>query len=151
MNIQLRTANRQDLDALCSLLTLLFTQESEFTPDPANQLRGLAHIIEEPATGLILLAQLNGEIIGMVNLLFTISTALGERVALLEDMILAPQARQQGIGSQLLQQAISLAGQAGCHRITLLTDASNHAAQHFYRHNGFQQSGMLAFRLKLKQ
>lgn len=85
----------------------------------------------------------------MVNLLFTFSTALGERVALLEDLIVLPNQRGCGIGSQLLEKAIETARLHDCHRITLLTDSTNESAQQFYQKHGFQFSAMIPMRILL--
>jgi GNAT superfamily N-acetyltransferase len=139
-----------DIPALSELLSILFTQEAEFRPDTDAQCRGLSRIINNPELGAILVVREQNAILGMVNLLFTISTALGERVALLEDMIVSPDARGAGIGSALLSHAISFARAEGCKRITLLTDGDNHAAQRFYAKHGFTASGMIPLRLSLK-
>jgi ribosomal protein S18 acetylase RimI-like enzyme len=85
----------------------------------------------------------------MVNLLYTVSTALGARVALLEDMVVAPQARGRGLGSALLTHAIAHARSQGCRRITLLTDGVNDSAQRFYARHGFTGSGMVPMRMSL--
>jgi GNAT superfamily N-acetyltransferase len=109
----------------------------------------LACIINNPEVGLIILARQNSQIIGMVNLLFTVSTALGERVALLEDMVVSPNIPGSGVGSQLLEQAIQFARLNNCKRITLLTDHTNEVAQHFYQKHGFGFSTMIPLRLSL--
>lgn len=147
--ISFETAGIADLPALSALLNLLFSQEKEFTPDTAAQQRGLAAILQQPDTGQILVARCEGNVIAMVSLLFTISTALGGRVALLEDMVVSPAYRGQRIGSQLLAYALAFARTQQVLRITLLTDPDNLAAQHFYQQHGFQQSGMQAWRLIL--
>ena len=146
---QIDMATAADIPALCGLLMLLFAQEAEFTPDPVAQARGLALIVGNPQAGVILVAKVNGETVAMVNVLFTISTALGEPVALLEDMVVAPPWRSAGIGSQLLARAIALARDKGCRRITLLTDRTNESAQRFYARQGFAASSMTAMRLAL--
>lgn len=138
-----------DIPALSELLSVLFTQEAEFTPDPEAQAKGLGRIIGNPEVGAVLVAREDGRVVGMVNLLFTISTALGERVALLEDMVVSPRIRGAGVGSQLLAQAISFACAQGCRRITLLTDRANESAQRFYGKQGFVVSGMVPMRLPL--
>lgn len=142
------SATLDDIPALCALLSQLFTQEAEFKPDEAAQRRGLNAIIEHPEVGVILVAREGPDIVAMVNLLFTVSTALGERVALLEDMVVAPGARGQGTGSALLTHAIAWAQDQGVRRITLLTDGDNHAAQRFYAQHGFEASTMVPMRLK---
>ncbi len=64
----------------------------------------------------------------MVTILFTVSAAEGGRAAWLEDMLVHPDRRGQGIGWQLLSHALAEARIAGCTRITLLTDGeSQHA------------------------
>ncbi|MDD3519472.1 MAG: GNAT family N-acetyltransferase [Chromatiales bacterium] len=142
-------ATPSDIPALSDLLSLLFAQEEEFTPNPEAQARGLRRIVDDPAVGAVLVARDADCIVGMVTLLFTVSTALGERVAWLEDMVVSPQARGAGVGAQLLAGAISFARGAGCRRITLLTDGSNESAQRFYARQGFTRSGMVPMRLLL--
>jgi GNAT superfamily N-acetyltransferase len=142
-------ADIADLPALSALLTLLFSQEHEFTPDIQAQQQGLSSILQQPDTGRILVARCHDEVIAMVSLLFTVSTALGGRVALLEDMVVKPSHRGQGTGSQLLTYALAFARTQQALRITLLTDHDNTAARHFYQQHGFQQSSMQAWRLIL--
>lgn len=142
-------ATATDIPALTDLLAALFSQEAEFSPDREAQRRGLTRIIENSETGLVLVARQNGRVVGMANLLFTISTALGERVALLEDMVVAPANRGAGIGTKLLSEAISVARSQNCRRITLLTDRSNEFAQRFYAKQGFAVSSMIPMRLLL--
>lgn len=147
MEITLATAS--DIPALCDLLSLLFSQEADFQPDYEAQCRGLTQILNNPDVGLILVARQKNQIVGMVNLLFTVSTALGQRVALLEDLVIAPTQRGNGIGSQLLKQAIEIAKLHDCHRITLLTDMANESAQRFYQKHGFSFSAMIPMRILL--
>ena len=149
--MQITPAKTSDIPALCDLLSILFSQESEFTPNQEAQNLGLNRIISNPEIGLIVVARQENQIIGMVNLLYTVSTALGERVAILEDMVVSPHARGSGVGSSLLTQAIELARLNGCKRITLLTDSTNQSAQRFYQKHGFSSSAMVPLRLSLSE
>lgn len=148
--MEIQTAVGADIPQLCLLLDTLFSQEAEFKPNSQLQALGLGAIIEGDGIGDILVAKQSGQIIGMVNLLYTVSTALGSRVAILEDMVIAPQHRGLGVGSALLKHAIDFARQKGCKRITLLTDNDNEAAHHFYQQHGFTESSMQAYRLFLE-
>ncbi len=118
--MEVTIASSKDIPELCELLDSLFTQEAEFIPDREVQASGLAAVINDPKVGDILVARKDGEIIGMVNLLYTVSTALGERVALLEDMVVSPNERQQGVGSDIIRQAVDFVKEKDCKRITLL-------------------------------
>lgn len=139
-------ASVADIPALSELLSVLFAQEVEFQPDTAAQCKGLSAIISNPDLGAILLVREGPNILAMVNLLFTVSTAIGERVALLEDMVVSPCARGSGVGSNLINHAMDFARLHGVKRVTLLTDRENTAAQRFYAKHGFSPSTMVALR-----
>lgn len=142
-------ATDADVPALCELLGVLFAQEVEFRPDPARQAAGLRAIIGHPDVGRVLVLRDGSAAVGMVSLLFLPSAALGGRVALLEDMVVRPDRRGGGAGSRLLAAAVAAARDAGCLRITLLTDGDNAAAQQFYARHGCGRSTMLPMRLML--
>lgn len=148
--ITVRLALEDDVDELVNLLTLLFTQEADFVPDLEKQRTGLQLIIAKPQHGHLLVATTtSGKVVGMVNLLYVISTAEGATVAILEDMVINPDYRGFGIGSILLEEAISFARKQGCKRITLLTDVNNEKAINFYAKHRFQKSNMIPLRLTL--
>lgn len=144
--MKISLADRSDISGLCALLDVLFSQESEFTPNRNCQIKGLTDIIENPSIGSIVVAHEDEQVIGMVNLLYTVSTALGGRVVLLEDMVVDPMSRDKGVGSALLEYSIELARKNNCLRISLLTDADNEGAHRFYEKHGFDRSSMTVFR-----
>lgn len=132
----------QDSERLCELLRILFEQESEFSPDTKKQRKGLEMILSNPSIGSIFVLKKEGYIIGMVSLLFTVSTALGEKVAWLEDMVIDPLFQGQGYGKMLLREVLQRAKLLTCKRISLKTDASNGRAQKMYKELGFEDSTM---------
>src|SRR6202012_3078073 len=132
-----------DLPQLTDLLHDLFTMEADFQPDRAKQMRGLQLILEQPNRGRIFVLPHNGMILGMINLLFTISTAEGGFVILLEDVIVHRENRGQGFGDKLLTHAIEYAKKKDFLRITLLTDRLNADGQRFFKAHGFAESHML--------
>jgi GNAT superfamily N-acetyltransferase len=143
------TAITDDIPQLCALLAILFTQEDDFQPDVTKQSAALNQIIANPVLGCILVLREKDKIVGMVNLLFTVSTACGGKVAMLEDMIVHPSRRNEGLGKLLFQAAIQHARTEGCLRITLLTDRSNSSAIRFYQRFGLGISEMIPLRLNL--
>jgi ribosomal protein S18 acetylase RimI-like enzyme len=146
MNIRIRKADLSDLAGLADLLYLLFSQEKDFSANSALQKKGVQMILENPQAGQIHVITKLQRVIGMVSILFTVSTALGGRVGILEDMIIHPDFRGIKAGEQLLQESLREAKAAGCLRITLLTDHDNDIAQKFYRKSGFEESSMKVFR-----
>ena len=145
--MKIEMATTSDIPTLCTLLDYLFSQEVEFKPDHETQSRGLEMILNNNNIGNIFVAKKNKTIFGMVILLYTVSTALGEQVVLLEDMVVSPNERELGIGSMLLDHAVKYATEKGCKRITLLTDKTNIRAQKFYKQHKFNRSSMIPFRM----
>src|SRR5213080_4139754 len=144
-NVVIEPATEADLDELSLLLGELFAQESDFRPDKDKQLRGLRLIFEQPSRGRVFVLRRDGAIVGMINLLFTISTAEGGFVILLEDLVIHKE--HHGHGSKLLQHAIDFAKQKNFLRVTLLTDRPENVAQEFFRRHGFVESSMIPMRL----
>ena len=147
--VTIRPAALRDIPRLCALLAELFAQEADFTPDAERQRRGLELILDDPGAGRIYCATHFGTIVGMVTILFSVSTAEGGLAAWLEDMVVDPAWRGRGVGGQLLSHAVEEARGAGCTRITLLTDGGNRGAMRFYSRAGFSRSAMTPFRLSL--
>lgn len=149
--ISIRKAEPSDVPALATLLGFLFEQEAEFSADYERQEAGLNMILGNPATGELLVAERAGDgVVGMASLLYTVSTALGGKVALLEDMIVHPDERGKGHGSLLVGAALKLAQERDCKRITMLTDFDDLSIERFYQKHGFKLSPMVPLRLILE-
>ena len=145
--VVIEPATEADLDELSEMLGGLFKQEGDFRPDKEKQLRGLRLIFEQPSRGRVFVLRSDGAIVGMINLLFTISTAEGGFVVLLEDLVIHKKYQGKGYGSRLLNHAIDFARQKNFLRITLLTDRPENVAQDFFRRHGFHESSMIPMRL----
>jgi len=139
-------ATLEDLPQMVDLLHELFSLEGDFMPNRAKQMRGLRLILEQPNRGRIFVLRRDGMILGMINLLFTISTAEGGFVVLLEDVIVHHDFRHRGYGDKLLTHAIEYARKKDFQRITLLTDRLNEQGQHFFEKHGFFRSKMIPMR-----
>ncbi|MBN2768674.1 MAG: GNAT family N-acetyltransferase [Campylobacterales bacterium] len=144
--ISFRVASKEDIPFLCQLLSLLFEQEEEFSPNDTLQEKALTTIIDIPSFGHILVAIKDEVPIAMISILYSISTALGGRVGVLEDMIVHPDFRTQRVGSALLEFATRFAKEQQLKRLTLLTDMNNKKAHSFYLKEGFTISKMTLFR-----
>ncbi len=145
--LRIEPATLDDLPELVDLLVDLFTMEADFVPDKDNQTRGLRLILEEPSRGRIFVLRNDHQIIGMINLLITISTAEGGFVLLLEDVVIHRDHRGQGYGTKLIDHAVEFAKMKNFLRITLLTDRGNEQSKKFYLERGFVESDMIPLRM----
>ena len=146
-DIRVETATIEDLRDLVGLVMELMDLQGDFDPDQGAQTKGIRLILEGPSRGRIFVLRSEERIIGMVNLLFTISTAVGGFVILMEDVVVHPDHRDQGYGSMLVQHVIDFARQKDFKRITLLTDKLSAESQDFFRKHGFDYSNMIPMRM----
>jgi len=71
-------------------------------------------------------------------------------IFILNDLFVAPQARQRGVGSALLRAAADHGRAAGAARLTLSTELDNLAAQRVYEANGWErETRFLSYTLAL--
>lgn len=142
-------ATADDLPQLADLLAELFTLECDFSPERDKQLRGMRLILDSPSLGRLFVLRIGKEVAGMANALITISTAEGEQVLLLEDVIVSRKHRGSGLGRRLVEHVLDWARKQGMTRVTLLADRDNQAALDFYRKFGFENSNMTVLRRML--
>lgn len=149
-DIHIEPATIEDLAALTDLVVDLLDLQDDFTSDPHLQERGIRHILEEPARGRIFVVRAQDRIVGMANLLFTVSTAMGGFVLIMEDVIIHPDHRGQGYGALLLEAVIEFAREKDFKRITLLADKLSNDSQAFFQQHGFHYSSLIPMRLILE-
>ncbi|MBI3873706.1 MAG: GNAT family N-acetyltransferase [Arcobacter sp.] len=146
--MKIRKARKKDTKGILKLLHHLFTQEVEFSFDKEIHKFAINQIIKNSEIGEIFVCAKHNKIIGCVNILYTISTALGGKVAILEDMIVLPKHRSRGVGQQIMTKVLKYLKSKNIQRITLLTDGDNLIAHNFYNKFNFNQSSMKVFRYK---
>lgn len=130
----IRQANRTDLGAIATLLS--FMHEEEVSPDQITQV--YEEILGESHWRLILLAEWKDAIVGTIDLFVLRNlTRGGKPWAGIENVVVHPEARRKGIGTQLLQLALRLAQDANCYKAQLVSHNRRDAAHHLYEKCGF--------------
>lgn len=137
----IRHAVYNDISQMVCLLSELFTIEDDFAIDAEKQSRGLERLIDTPSA-IILVVEEGSDLIGMATLQTLISTAMGEYVGLIEDVIITQKFRGRGIGKILLEALIAQSDKAGLMRLAIGVDRRNHNAIAFYEKIGFSSSNM---------
>ncbi|MZP28334.1 GNAT family N-acetyltransferase [Heliobacterium undosum] len=149
--ISVQKATFADVPAMASLLDELFRLEKDFVPERDKQVRGLEMILAHPDRGRLLVLKEAEAVIGMANLLFSVSTAEGGPVIVLEDFIISGAARGKGYGRLLMEHIFIMAREEGFLRVTVLVDADNGPAHDFYRRLGYGRSNMICYRHHLSR
>jgi ribosomal protein S18 acetylase RimI-like enzyme len=139
MNIRRATYN--DIPAMANLLRELFSIEDDFTIDLEKHSLGLKLLLDTHGA-IVLVAQEEESVIGMATIQKLVSTAMGEYVGLIEDVVVSESYRGRGIGKRLLEALIAESEKAGLKRLALGADHRNHNAIAFYQKYGFTTSHM---------
>ena len=142
----IRSARQQDVEQLVGLLHSLFTIEEDFNADTGKPRRGLELLLADTSSQ-VLVAEADGQVVGLCTGQMVISTAEGGPAILVEDMVVAEGYRGQGIGRLLLGGLIDWARGQGATRMQLLADRNNQPALDYYRHLGWQQTALHCWRL----
>ena len=143
---EIRPATAADIPALLELLEELFGVEVDFGFDAAKAEQALRLLLDAPSQACVLAAGSGAEVLGMCTVQLVVSTAEGGLSGLLEDMVVRPARRGQGLGRRLLAAAASWAASKGATRLQLLADKGNVPALEFYRKAGMAGTRMICLR-----
>lgn len=83
-----------------------------------------------------LVCQLDGKIVGVLNLRFEEQLHHTDRIAEILEFSIDPEYRSQGIGKQMLDRACDIAEEFGCLQIELATNQLRTNAHRFYSREG---------------
>jgi GNAT superfamily N-acetyltransferase len=136
--LNIRRASSADIAAILRLYAGDELHGAAVSTEPAeSHRRAFAAIEAEPNNGLYL-ALLGERAVGVFQLTFIPQLSYGGcLVAQLESVHVAPDARSQGVGSQMMSWAINEARRRGCLRIQLTTNVARDRAHSFYERLGF--------------
>lgn len=152
MNTKFRPATITDLPEIVRMLAddFLGRQRERYEdPLPDSYLKAFREIEADPNNQLIV-AERDGEVIGMMQLTFTPSISFqGGKRATVESVRVDEKYRGQGIGREMMLWTIERARSEGCISLQLTTNAEREDAHRFYKNLGFKGSH-LGMKLSLK-
>lgn len=144
MNPIIREATVEDMSAMVGLLGELFSLEPDFSGDLEKQQVG-AELLLQNDQGGVMVAEIDGSVVGMVTSQFYVSTAEGAKCGFIEDMVVSEKFRGQGIGALLLTAIEEWSFANGATRVVLHVDMDNETAQAFYQKQGWKRNRQLSF------
>jgi ribosomal protein S18 acetylase RimI-like enzyme len=143
--MKIRQATDADIGAMTHLLDQLFSIERDFEPDAGRQGRGLGMLLER-ADACVVVAERQGEVVGMATMQTLVSTAQGGHVGLLEDLVVDASCRGRGIGKAMVNRLLDWAAAKGLTRVQLLADRNNQPALAFYQSQDWSVTDLIALR-----
>ena len=135
--VTVRLARLDDLDSLCAVLEQI-PYDGPVAIDRALAKPVMETILETPDRYLIV-AELDGEIVGTVDLVVVPNLTRGTRAhALVENVGVVPAHRRHGIARAMLADAVERARAAGCYKVQLLSNEQRVEAHNLYKSAGFE-------------
>jgi GNAT superfamily N-acetyltransferase len=122
-----------------------YTHFYEREPDPAITAMLWQRAFDPYEPIHILVAEMDGKIVGIVHYLFHRSTSLIAPVCYLQDLFTAENLRGSGVGRALIEAVYAKAKEAGAARVYWLTHETNTTAMLLYD-NVAEKSGFLQYR-----
>lgn len=149
MAITIRNACSEDVETMVALLKQLFTIETDFKIDLDRHRQGLCLMLDGCGKHrCVKVAESDGAVVGMGTVQLLISTAEGNVVALVEDLVVESRWRGQGIGHQIMDALERWCLDRGATRLQLLADRTNFSALDFYDRIGWLPTKMICLRRK---
>jgi GNAT superfamily N-acetyltransferase len=138
-DVLVRHAALADLDTLCELYRDLAGSEMSALPgERAGAERLLAEILTDRSRHLVV-GERDGEVLGTADLLMVANlTHQGSPWAIVENVVVAREARRTGVGAAIFAHLVEVARGAGCCKVELLSGKPRAEAHAFYRSVGFE-------------
>lgn len=121
------------------VLHLLTQQFAEHDIHLGDQKLGYAidGLLAEPRRGRILVARIDGRIVGLAAMSYLWTLEHGAQTCWLDELYVEPDLRERKIGTQLLHAAYKRAEEDGCIAMDLEVDVEHSRAANLYRREGF--------------
>lgn len=140
MDIAVRRAVAADDAVLDRLDTAAWSDDANVVPRPTA---GESFFGERTRPEDVLVAELDGEVVGYVTVRRPTTLASNSHVQQIQGLAVAPEHRRRGIGRVLVEAAVDEARRRGARKITLRVLGSNPDAMRLYRACGFEIEGAL--------
>ena len=145
--VVVRPVSAEDFAQWLPLWTGYNTFYKRVVPDAITQSTWKRFFDEkEPVHALV--AEENGQLLGLVHYLFHRATAMIEDTCYLADLFTNERARGKGVGKKLIEAVYATARAAGCSRVYWQTHETNAVAQVLYN-NVAERSGFIVYRQQL--
>ncbi len=140
MDLSIKKAKKSDLPDILSLYA-----DSDIDNGKMLDLNSAQFIFNKIATYpnyYIYIALIKNKIVGTFELLIVDNLAhMGLPSAIVEDVVVHADYREQGIGKKMMQFAFEECKKAGCYKMVLSSNISRDRAHHFYESLGFKKHG----------
>ena len=132
MEFIIREAEPKDAPVIVQLIAALAASSSEHSPLTESYVLGYL----STSAGTILLAELQGNIVGMLSYSLRPDLYHAAKSCLIEELVVCDDKRGQGVGSALIAELYSRLSSQDCAEVSLAVMPDNTGAIRFYKRHG---------------
>ncbi len=148
--MEIGSATEADVEAVLPLMRAYCDFYEVSPPDEGLEQMARALIAAEDRDGMLLVARgPGGAPIGFATVGWKWASTRGARIAVMEDLFVAPEARGQGAADALIEACAERARALGAPVLTWVTAPDNHRAQAVYNRAGATPGTWLEYELEL--
>jgi len=140
-----RAATREDVAAIAAGVEQLLVELGGSKPARAELESEIEAALADPAIGATLVAEAEGEIVGVLSASWQRALHVPGRYATIQDLWVDPARRSDGVGAALVDELADLCKAQGVVRIEVGLPRESfdaiRATEAFYERNGFEQLG----------
>lgn len=137
--MEIRTANQNDREACVELLLDLIDVTGEHL---SKATREAFNLLLDGQRGQVLVAEDDGELLGMVSLSYNVAMRYGGEYCQVEEVVVDPAARGRGVSTALMKAALDHARGRGCEEIGAYVVDNASENRTFYEKFNFIQVGV---------
>jgi GNAT superfamily N-acetyltransferase len=141
----IRAANEADIPAISDAVEELLVELGGRRPARGEVEAEVRAIVEDPRAGLLLVAEADGKIAGVLGASWQRAIHVPGRYATIQDLWVDAEQRSNGLGAELVEALVRLAREQGVSRIEVGLPRESFAAiratESFYLDNGFEHLG----------
>jgi ribosomal protein S18 acetylase RimI-like enzyme len=147
---QVRPAVAEDWQGFLVLVEALYEELDEGKPSRRRLMKLFDDAVAGDSSFRLFFALVGDDLCGMVSLAIAPTTQAAGCFAYLDDVFVLEQYRGQGIGAELVREALKNARKSGCVRVELGTRRDNVHARRLYERLGFEEVDGVRYWLMLR-
>ena len=140
--VLIRDARESDIPRIEKLMAELIEAVDAQESLDMSMVAENCRILLNNADSHILVAEMDGSVIGAINLSVRKTIIHPEASGLIDEIVVAREHRGKGIGRELINAAVEKCKQLGCCEIEVSTEITNTRARNFYKSFGFDEVGV---------
>lgn len=143
--MSVREARREDVPAAAAAVEELLVELGGGRPSRQHLEAEIGALLDDPSLGTLLVAEAEGEIVGVLGASWQRAIHVPGRYATIQDLWVDPSRRSGGIGVELVEALAAIAAEQGVTRIEVGLPRESFEAiaktEAFYRGAGFEPLG----------